>query len=144
MRDYDIWTYTGGAVFTLLQNYSFYSNVGTGFQLPQNEAKFPKDAPDENEFFQGEVGLKASPVEQILFRYAYFQSTNDDEITGSFDSRANEWVYSHEGESHRRGHELELNVMPVENFQLFGAFTYQKATYEEGSYDRRMELEVNE
>ena len=25
--------------------------------------------------------------------------------------------------------------MPVENLQLFGAVTYQKATYEEGSYD---------
>ena len=135
LRDYDIWTYTGGVIFTFLQNYSIYGNVGTGFQLPQNDAKFPEDAPDESEFCQYEIGLKATPVEQVMVRYAYFQSTNDDEITGSYNATTNEWVYSHEGKTLRCGHEIELNLMPLENLQFFGAYTVQEATYEEGALD---------
>ena len=135
MRDYDIWTYTTGAIFTFLPNYSIYGNVGTGFQLPQNDAKYPADAPDESSFTQYEVGVKANPVKQIMLRYAYFQSKNDDEITGSYNSTTNEWVYTHEGESSRYGHEVEINFMPVENLQFFGAYTRQEATFEEGTKD---------
>lgn len=131
MRDYDIWTYNSGLIFTFLQDYSIYANIGTGFQLPQNEAKYAATAPDESEFTQWEVGLKASPVKQIMLRYAYFQSKNTDEITGSLSGST--WTYNHEGESHRHGHEIEVNLMPFESLQFFGAYTNQEATYEEGA-----------
>ncbi len=131
MRDYDIWTYNSGLIFTFLQNYSIYANIGTGFQLPKNEGKYAATAPDESEFTQWEIGFKASPIEQIILRYAYFQSKNTDEITGSLSGST--WSYSHQGESRRNGHEIEVNLIPYEGLQLFGAYTYQEATYEEGT-----------
>ncbi len=133
VQNYDIWTYSGGLILTFLQGYSFYANAGTGFQLPQNDAKFGEDAPDASEFYQYEVGFKASPVEQVMVRYAYFDSTNEDEITGSYNAANNEWTYSLEGGTHRTGHEIELNLMPLKNLQFFGAYTLQEAKYEEGA-----------
>ena len=135
LNDYDIWTYTAGMIFTFLPNYSVYANVGTGFQLPQNEAKYGADAPDESNFVQYEGGIKLNPIEQLMVRCAYFYSINDDEITGSYNSGTNEWTYSGEGESLRKGFEIEVNIMPLENLQFFGAFTSQKATYEEDTYE---------
>ncbi len=133
LSDYNIWTYSAGVIYTFLPNYSIYANVGTGFQLPKNEAKYASDAPDESNFIQYEGGIKASPIEQIMIRYAYFYSVNDDEITGTYDSIANEWGYSYQGETVRKGHEIEINLMPLENLQFFGAYTYQEATYEDDS-----------
>jgi outer membrane receptor protein involved in Fe transport len=129
MRSYDIWTYSGGAIFTFLDDYSIYGNVGTGFTLPVKGAKYEANAPDEADLLHWELGFKAQPVDWLLFRYAYFQSTNDDEITWRAGS------YVHEGETFRRGHEVELSVMPVESLEFFAAYTNEKATYEEGAIE---------
>ncbi|MDY6971362.1 MAG: TonB-dependent receptor, partial [Thermodesulfobacteriota bacterium] len=129
MEEYDVWTYSGGAVLTFLDDYSIYGNVGTGFTLPIGGAKYQDNAPDEADLFHWEVGFTASPIEWMLVRYAYFQSKNDDEIRWS----AGE--YNYEGETLRRGHEVELSLIPVESLEFFFAYTYEKATYEENTND---------
>lgn len=129
MEEYDVWTYSGGAILTFLDDYSIYGNMGTGFTLPRGSAKYHPNGPDEADLFHWEFGFKARPIEWMLLRYAYFQSKNDDEIRWS----AGEYRY--EGETLRRGHEVELSLMPIEGLEVFGAFTYEEATYEEGVND---------
>lgn len=128
LRDFDVWTWSTGAIFTFLENYRLYANYGTSFQLPVGEAGYNADAPDAAMMRQWEVGFMASPLEWLSLRYAYFQSTNDDEIT-----QLPTGYYAYEGETFRQGHEIELRLTPFERFEFFTALTMQKATYEAGS-----------
>ncbi|MBU2552132.1 MAG: TonB-dependent receptor [Proteobacteria bacterium] len=125
MEDVSASSYSGGAIVTFAQNYSVYANFGTGFELPVGAAKYHENPPGPADIFFWEVGIKATPVDWLFTRLAYFQSRNDDEIRWS----AGE--YTHQGETQRRGWELEANVTKGD-FELFGAYTVHDATYEAG------------
>ncbi|MCI5143441.1 MAG: TonB-dependent receptor [Candidatus Electrothrix sp. ATG1] len=124
MRDYDIWSASGGAIYSFLDHYSLYANTGTGFQLPQGSDKYQVIAPDESSLFHWEIGTKAE-WDRLLLRYAYFHSAED----------TIRWVngeYINEGDTDRSGHELEISFSPLAGLQLFSSLTLHEATYEGG------------
>lgn len=126
MSQFDAWSYSGGAVVTFRENYSVYANFGTAFSLPVGASKYEPNPPDPADLFHWEIGFKADPVDWLVFRYAYFESRNDDEIRWS----AGDWT--HQGETLRKGHELELSLTPIDNLEFFVAYTAHDATYEAG------------
>ena len=128
LQDYDIWTYSSGIIYSFLRSYSLYANYGTSFQLPLGDAGYNQNAPDASDIKYWEVGFKASPFQWLDFRYAYFQSENSDEITQNVNG-----TYAHEGETLRKGSELEFRLMPVKELEFFASYTFQEATYEAGT-----------
>ena len=125
MKDYDVTTYKGGIIVTPIENYSFYANASTTFALPTTTNKYTNDAPDERDFFFWEVGFKAQPWTWLQFRYAYFSQEED-----GLAFVGGEWVS--QGDAERKGHELELNVMPHESLEFFSSYTYHDAEYTSG------------
>lgn len=125
MRDYNITTYKGGVIVTPIEKYSIYANAATTFALPNGADKYDANAPDEKNFFFWEIGFKGEPWSWLLFRYAYF----DQEESG-LELEAGKWVDY--GDARRKGHEIEINVVPYESLQFFTSYTYYDAKYETG------------
>ncbi|WP_161626906.1 TonB-dependent receptor [Desulfospira joergensenii] len=129
MSDYDIFTYSAGGVYTLFDGYSVFADMGTSFQLPLGEAGYNTDSPEESNIDYYEAGIKLQPTDWLLLRYAYFYSTNTDEITQDATG-----TYSREGETLRRGHEVEIRLTPRDDIEIFASYTvHQEASYEEGT-----------
>ncbi len=125
MKDYDVTTYKGGVIVTPVEQISLYGNAATTFALPYGTNKYAANAPDERDFFFWELGFKAQPWDWLLFRYAYF----DQEEAGLAFVRG-EWVS--QGDAARKGHELELNVRPLDALELFAAYTHHDTQFENG------------
>ena len=128
MKDYDVVTYKGGIIGNITDRYSLYANVGTTYQLPYKTDKYKADAPDEKDLWYWEVGIRANPVDWAFVRYAYFRNSED--LT-----RWIEGVYVNEGDTIRRGHELEVNITPFAGLEVFTALTLQEAEYDGGEND---------
>ena len=129
MSDYDIFTYSAGGVFTPFNGYSVFADMGTSFQLPLEDAGYNTDSPEESDIEYYEAGLKLQPLDWVMIRYAYFRSTNTDEITQNATG-----TYSHEGKTVRKGHEIEMRLTPMKEIELFASYTlHQDAVYEQGT-----------
>ena len=129
MSDYDIFTYSAGGVFTPFNGYSVFADMGTSFQLPLEDAGYNTDSPEESDIDYYEAGLKLQPLDWVMIRYAYFRSTNTDEITQNATG-----TYSHEGKTVRKGHEIEMRLTPMKEIELFASYTlHQDAVYEQGT-----------
>jgi iron complex outermembrane receptor protein len=125
MKDYDVTTYKGGIIVTPVEKYSFYANAATTFALPKGTDKYSVNAPNERDYFFWEVGFKAQPWNWCLFRYAYFDQEED-----GLELVDGEWIS--QGDAQRKGHELELNLMPVDCLEFFSSFTAHDAEFTTG------------
>jgi iron complex outermembrane recepter protein len=125
MRSYDVTTYTGGFILTPVQPLSLYANAASTFALPSGANKYSENAADLRDFFFWEAGFKVNPWDWLLFRYAYFEQGEDGLI---FIDGA--WVRS--GDATRKGHELELNIRPIDSLELFSSLTFTDAKFDTG------------
>ncbi len=130
MDTYDVTTYKGGIIGNISDRYSLYANIGTAYTLPRKELKYAQLHPDENDLLFWETGAKAQPIDQLLIRYAYFNSEEDviREVMGEYVS---------EGNALRKGHEIELSLLPVERLELFSSITLDDSKYDGGANDGR-------
>jgi iron complex outermembrane recepter protein len=137
MDTYDVTTYKGGIIGNLGERYSVYANVGTTFELPAKETKYQPVHADVNDMLFWEVGFKAHPVDWLLMRYAYFNSEIDviREVQGEYVSQ---------GDAVRKGHEMELSLLPVDGLELFTALTLDDSTYDGGENDGKWITSVPE
>ena len=125
MKDYSVSTYKGGLIVTPIEKFSFYANAATTFALPTTTNKYVENAADERDFLFWEVGFKAQPWNWLLFRYAYFDQEEDGLALVD-----GEWVS--QGDAERKGHELEINLMPLPFLEFFSSFTIHDAQYTNG------------
>lgn len=128
MDNYDIATYKFGIIGNISDRYSVYTNIGTTYTLPKKDRKYLETHEDVNDLLFQEVGFKANPIDQVLLRYAYFHSQEDvvREIQGEFVD---------EGEAIRKGHEVELSVLPLDELEIFAALTLDNSKYDGGEND---------
>lgn len=122
-----------GAVITPLPDYSVYANWGRTFQLPAspdlygqtaNGALISRDiAESRNDGW--EVGIKASPIDRIDVRLAYWSMTATGElvnIQGTNDKMNG-------GETERKGMDFSLNAELHPWIDLWGSFSLVDAIY---------------
>jgi iron complex outermembrane recepter protein len=128
MDDYDITTYKGGIIGNITERYSLYANIGTAFTLPKKGAKYDESHADVQDLLFTEVGLKASPFDWLMIRYAYFYSEEDVQsfIAGEYIS---------EGDAIRKGHEVEANVWLNEGLEVFSSLTLDNSKFDGGEND---------
>lgn len=125
MTTYQEPSYSGGAIYTFLQDYSIYANIGTGFQLPNGADKYLEQAADPTGLIHWETGCKLNPLPNLSLRYAYYESKEE----------LIRWVageYINEGDIMRKGHEIELTSSPLSGLHLFAALTRDQAVYSKG------------
>jgi iron complex outermembrane receptor protein len=137
MDDYDITTYKGGIIGNLGERYSIYANVGTTYTLPKKDEKYDENHKDIKDLLFWEAGLKANPFDWMLLRYAYYNSEEDvyDEISG---------VDVHQGDAIRKGHEVELSLLPLEGLTVFTSLTRDDSKYDGGEKDGKWVTSVPE
>ncbi|MBU1172442.1 MAG: TonB-dependent receptor [Proteobacteria bacterium] len=128
MDEYNVTTYKGGIIGNITDWFSVYANVGTTFTLPKKDEKYAENHREVNDLLFTEMGLKANPYEWLLLRYAYFHSKEDvvTEIAGEYVSQ---------GDAVRKGHEVEIDVMPLNGLQIFTSLTLDDSTFDGGSND---------
>jgi len=128
MDSYDVTTYKGGIIGNISDRYSLYANIGTAYTLPRGSLKYAEVHPEEDDLLFWELGAKAQPVDQVLIRYAYFNSEEDviREIMGEYVS---------EGSAIRKGHEIELSLLPLEGLEIFSSLTLDDSKYDGGEND---------
>lgn len=128
MDDYDITTYKGGIITNITDRYSLYANVGTTYTLPKKGAKYEEEHADIQDLLFTEVGLKASPFDWLMFRYAYFYSQEDVQtfIAGEYVS---------EGDAIRKGHEVEASIFPTDGLEIFTSLTLDDSKFDGGEND---------
>ncbi len=124
MDDSNVTTYKFGTILTPVEIVSFYGNAATTFALPATTNKYIAGA-SEKDYFFWELGVKVEPFDRLLFRYAYFDQEED-----GIGLVEGEWVS--EGDARRKGHEAEVNFCPIEDIELFAAYTFHNAEYEDG------------
>jgi outer membrane receptor protein involved in Fe transport len=126
MKTYSVPTYKGGIVGNVLENVSVYGNVGTTFRLPNQAAKYLIPAPSVANLFFWEAGAKATLLDSLHLRYAYFQST--EKLT-----RLDAGQYVDDGKARRAGQEVELSFGPWKRIELFTALTVHDGHYVGGA-----------
>ncbi len=137
MDDYDITTYKGGIIGNLSERYSIYANVGTTYTLPKKDRKYLEIHEDPKDLLFWEAGFKANPVDWLLLRYAYYHSQEDvyREIMGEF---------VNEGDAIRKGHEVELSLLPMTGLSVFTSLTRDDSKYDGGQNDGKWITSVPE
>jgi iron complex outermembrane receptor protein len=128
MKTYSVPTYKGGIVGNVLDNLSVYGNIGTTFRLPNQAAKYSTPAPSVANLLFWEAGFKGSLLDLLIFRYAYFQST--EKLT-----RLDQGQYLDDGKARRAGHEVELSLGPWKRIEMFTALTVHNTRYDGGAND---------
>jgi iron complex outermembrane receptor protein len=128
MKTYSVPTYKLGVVGNVLKGVSLYGNLGTTYRLPSKEAKYDKAPPPVAGLLFWEGGLKAKFQDLVLFRYAYFQSTEQESVL-------EQGTYVEKGKAKRAGHEFELSLGPWNYVELFTALTVHSAHYVGGDND---------
>jgi iron complex outermembrane recepter protein len=128
MDTYDVTTYKGGIIGNISDRYSIYANAGTTYTLPKKDLKYLEDHADVNPMLFTEVGFKANPINQVVFRYAFYNSEEDvqREIKG---------IWVDEGNAIRKGHEIELNILPFKELEIFSALTLDNSKFDGGEND---------
>ena len=128
MDDYNITTYKLGIIGNIVERFSVYANMGTTYTLPKKDEKYAEHHRDVNDLLFTEVGFKTNPFDWLVLRYAYFHSTEDvvAEIAGEYISQ---------GDAVRKGHEVEVNIMPVKGLELFTSLTLDDSKFDGGDND---------
>jgi len=125
MIDYGaIWQPKFGMVITPYDGYNLFANYGRTFQVAWS-GRFDEEAdtdPSKNDGW--EVGLKASPVQWLAGRVAYWQQVRSNEVvTNMYGDPENL------GETERKGLDVEINLKPHPWVTLWGSYSHVEATY---------------
>lgn len=128
MREFDVTSWKSGVIVSPVKWFSIYGNLATTFQLPNSTRKYEDTGGDDKEFIFWETGIKIDPVDWFLFRYAYSEQ-EEERYTQNLSTL--EWIY--EGDALRKVHELELNLMPRKDLEIFTSYTFHDTEYIGGS-----------
>ena len=127
METFDIFSPKGALEFTPIEGYMLFSTYGEGFRLPSGFDKFNYPDLTEETYRQIELGLK-------LTRFARFESTLtgfildvDDEIVTDAAAGTKE----NQGNTRRKGVELQIDYAPIDNLSLYGSVSYIKGKYDD-------------
>jgi iron complex outermembrane receptor protein len=125
MIDYDlIWQPKIGTVITPYEGYNLFANYGRTFQVGWN-SRFDAEADTDYSKNEGwEVGIKASPVNWLASRVAYWQQIRSDEVVTNAQGDPENL-----GETERKGWDLELNLKPHEWVTIWGSYSYVDAEF---------------
>lgn len=82
-----------------------------------------------------EVGMELYPLSNLKWGVTAYRIDMSDEITyvGTFPTGYNQNI----GHSRHEGVEINISWLPVKMLRLYGNFTYQKASFEDGEYNKR-------
>jgi iron complex outermembrane receptor protein len=122
-----------GAILTPADNYSVYANWGRTFQLPANPDIYGQTAAgalisrniSESQNDGWEVGIKASPIEPIDVRLAYWSMTASGELV-NVDGTSDKM---NGGETERKGVDFALNARLHPWVSLWGSLSLVDAIY---------------
>lgn len=125
MEDQDIFSPKAAVEFTPLSGYTVFATYGEGFKLPNGFDKFKYPDLESEEYKQYELGLKLNPIQSFQATLTGFILDVEDEIVTDVaaDTKVNE------GNTRRKGIELELNYYPMDHLELYGNVSYTKGEY---------------
>ncbi len=119
-----------GALYTLAPGYDLFGNVGSGFQLPDNFAKFDNPDLKPTRLVSYEIGTRFRPASRIRGSLAWFITDSRDEIVTVVDPVRGPLLVN-KGKTRRQGVEAELNAALTEALMVFGAFTWNDPKYKD-------------
>ncbi|MBC2696524.1 MAG: TonB-dependent receptor [Desulfobacteraceae bacterium] len=127
MEDQDIFSPKAAVEFTPLSGYTVFATYGEGFRLPSGFDKFMYPDLESEEYKQYELGFKLNPIQSFQATLTGFILDVEDEIVTDVaaDTKVNE------GNTRRKGIELELDYYPMEHFELYGNVSYTKGEYKD-------------
>jgi outer membrane receptor protein involved in Fe transport len=125
MEEQDIFSPKAAVEFTPLAGYTVFATYGEGFKLPNGFDKFKYPDLESEEYKQYELGLKLNPIQSFQTTLTGFILDVEDEIVTDVaaDTKVNE------GNTRRKGIELELNYYPMDHLELYGNVSYTKGEY---------------
>ncbi len=125
MIDYGcIWQPKFGAVITPYEGYNLFANYGRTFQVGWN-SRFDEAADTDYSKNDGwEAGIKASPVNWLAVRLAYWQQTRSDEVMINMQGDS-----ENIGETKREGWDFELNLKPHKWVTIWGSYSHVDAEF---------------
>jgi iron complex outermembrane recepter protein len=130
MNDYGtIWQPKFSAVVTPIEGYNLYGNWGRTFQigLAAGAYKIPPRTTDLSPSINDgwEVGLKFKPVDWFDGRIAYWEQLASDEVRRKLNDPTGD--SENLGETKRRGLDFQFNVIPLDQVNLWFAYSLQEA-----------------
>lgn len=126
METFDIFSPKGALEFTPIEGYTLFTTYGEGFRLPSGFDKFEYPDLTEETYRQYELGLRWTRFAQIESTLTGFILDVDDEIVTDVTTETKE----NQGSTRRKGVELEINYMPIENLSVYGTVSYIKGEYD--------------
>ncbi len=127
MVDYGvIWQPKVGAVITPYEGYNLFANYGRNFQVGWTSRFDEENDTDYSKNDGWEVGIKASPLNWLTARAAYWQQIRSDEIVTNVCGDPENL-----GETERSGWDFGLNLKLHEWITLWGSYSYVNAEYKE-------------
>ena len=125
MEAYDIFSPKAGIEYMPLEGYTFFTTYGEGFRLPSGLDKFYYPDLTEETYKQYEAGVKLSAIKNLVATVTGFVLDVDNEIV----TDAAEGTKVNQGETRRKGVELEMDYIPVRNLQFYGNLSYTDGEY---------------
>jgi len=125
MDDEDIFSPKAALEFTPFIGYTVFSTYGEGFRLPNGNDKFMFPDLEPEYYTQYELGLKLNPIDKFKATLTGFILDVDDE----FVTDAVTGDRKNEGDTRRKGIELELNVYPIDNLEFYSTVSYTEGEY---------------
>jgi iron complex outermembrane receptor protein len=125
MEEYDIFSPKAGIEYMPLEGYTFFTTYGEGFRLPSGLDKFYYPDLTEETYKQYEAGVKLSAIKNLVATVTGFVLDVDNEIV----TDAAEGTKVNQGETRRKGVELEMDYIPIRNLQFYGNVSYTDGEY---------------
>lgn len=119
-----------GALYTLAPGYDLFGNVGSGFQLPDEFAKFDNPDLKPTRLVSYELGTRFRPSPRIRGSLAWFITDSRDEVVTMIDPVRGPLLVN-KGKTRRQGFEGELSVAITQALMAFGNYTYNDARYKD-------------
>ncbi|MBU1054188.1 MAG: TonB-dependent receptor [Proteobacteria bacterium] len=125
MGTFEVISPKAGLEFTPIDGYTLFATYGEGFKLPGGFDKFTYPDLTEETYKQYELGIKFMKLLNFESTLTGFILDVQDEIVT--DSAAG--TKENQGETRRKGVELEVNYAPVDHLSIFGNASYTKGKY---------------
>lgn len=128
MIDYGaIWQPKAGMVISPWEGYNLFANYGRTFQVSWTDRFAEEGSTNDTDVAQNdgwEVGFKATPVQWLAGRIAYWQQVRSNEVVYNMNGDPENL-----GETERKGVDLEINLKPHAWVTLWGSYSMVSAQY---------------
>ena len=137
-------TYVSGATWKVTPSFNLYANYGKGFETPTLAEIAYKDDPVTGNASSSigpnlnlmpstsdnyELGIKTFPLSNTSLNLAIFRTETNKEIVID-NTTAGNTTYKNAGLTFRQGFEASLDSQLINNFNLYGAYTYLDAQFD--------------